>query len=461
MNKPFLHPFEQRMHKFLLEESLLSGGETVCCALSGGADSTALLLSLLALRKMYALHVTAVHINHHLRGAESDRDEQFCRELCAGLDVSLHVHHCDVDAYQRRHHVSVETAARECRYVCFAKENGVIATAHTASDHLETIVHRLMRGTGLHGLCGIPVKRAGFIRPLLFARRDEVEEYLHDRGQSYVNDSTNDADDYTRNRIRHKIVPLLMEMNPSAEQAVLRMSRSLSVDDMYLMQQAEAAFSMHFQPPNALHDVSALPAALRVRCMMLLLRRLGIACDAGILHRMEQTLSGGSCQLSGAWECHTSKGVLLVQKRAKSEAEMRSCHAVLGENCIFEGAVVELSLIEEQNAINIAIVNRKITNNSLDYDKIKGNVTLRSRKPGDRMQLAGRDFTVSIKKRIQEDVPLPLRSTLHFLEDENGTIFAEGIGIADRVKPVQNQTKRLLTVQVRRTVEPSSNEEKE
>lgn len=441
--------FVQRMKQFITEEQLLPMGSSVCCALSGGADSVALLLGLLELREPLALTVTAVHINHHLRGAESDRDELFCRDLCQRLDVPLHVRHCDISAYQKKHGGSVETAARACRYALFSKEDGWIATAHTASDHLETIIQRLVRGTGLHGLTGIPVHRDRLIRPLLFASRQEVEAFLQACGQSYVTDSTNQSDAYTRNWIRHKIVPLLQELNPSVEKTALQMSHTLRRDDLYFQEETSRFFHAHFRAPSGLERISCIPEAVLVRCLTMLLEQNAISYDAKMLQRMMQIVpTGGRCHLSGIYDCLVSRDELMLVKRHPEPQKMRVMQLKLGRQTLFAGFSVQTMVIHGKKDAKDFIVDRKFTNCLLDYDKIKGNVILRSRKPGDRMQLAERDFTISIKKRIQEEIPLHRRGNLHFLEDEAGTIFAEGIGIAERVKPEADETENLLVVTV-------------
>lgn len=448
-DKTVCHPFVQNMRKFAAEEQLLPEGSTVCCALSGGADSVALLLGMLALRKTLSLKLTAVHVNHHLRGEESDRDQCFCEALCHRLHVPLHIHHCDVEGERRVHGGSVETAARECRYRCFEKEEGLIATAHTASDNLETILQRLVRGTGLHGLTGIPVRRDRYIRPMLFAVRDEVETFLRDSGQDYVTDSSNETDVYTRNRIRRRIVPLLQELNPSAEKTALQMCRSLRKDDRFLEEETDKIWERHFQPPSGLHDLSQIPDSLRVRCMTKLLRRCGLSADARMLQDMEALLEkGGRCQLSRGWMCRVSRDALLLEKASSGEPEVRKIPLKIGRNRLYEGFFLDAEVICEKNTVNHFIIDEKFTIPVLDCDKIKGNVTLRSRVPGDRIQPAGRDFTVSVKKRIQEEIPLHRRQTLHFLEDEAGTIFAEGIGAAHRVKAVPGETQRLLIIRI-------------
>ena len=265
-------------------------GQTVCCALSGGADSVCLLRCLLELRQRLGITVTAVHVNHHLRGAESDRDAQFCRRLCAALGVRLTV--LDVNAAARAavEQCSEELAARMCRYEAFAQvQADWIATAHTASDNLETLVHRMVRGASLHGLTAIPPRNGRFLRPLLRITREQVETYLAALEQTYVTDSTNLTDDYTRNRIRHHIIPAMQALNPAAERTVSYTLRSLRREDDFLTQQAAAAYHCCHTAENTLDGLEQLHPALRFRCIAMLLEECGFSCDAPLLERLEQT----------------------------------------------------------------------------------------------------------------------------------------------------------------------------
>lgn len=172
-------------------------------------------------------------------GAESDRDESFVRALCAKLDVALHIGNGDVRARAAKRHESVEEAARALRYAFFASLPGLIATAHTQDDNLETVFLNLTRGTGLAGLCGIPPKRKSFIRPMLAVSRTEIEAYLEQNGLSHVTDSTNFLPDARRNRLRQSVIPLLKAENPSLCETAFRMCRLLEADEAQLSAQAK------------------------------------------------------------------------------------------------------------------------------------------------------------------------------------------------------------------------------
>jgi len=198
-------------------------------ALSGGADSVYLLLSLLSQNT----DIEAVHCNFHLRGEESNRDEKFCEELCNRKGVKLHIVHFDTKEYAAAHKISIELAARQLRYEYFEQlrkeiKADFIAVAHHKDDQVETIIHNLVRGTGVKGLCGMQMQNGYIIRPLLDITRKEIEEKLAERGESYVTDSTNLEDDATRNKIRHHIIPLLKELNPKAVENISRMAKHMN-----------------------------------------------------------------------------------------------------------------------------------------------------------------------------------------------------------------------------------------
>ena len=194
----------------LRKYEMLSAGDHVICAVSGGADSVALLFGMYLLREKLGITLSAAHFNHHLRGAESDRDEQFVRQFCDRYEIPLFVGQARVVAGKK----GLEAAAREARYAYFATLSGKIATAHTADDNAETVLMHLVRGTGLKGLGGISPVKGNILRPMLTVTRQEVLAFLEEYGLTFVEDSSNQTDDFFRNRLRHGVMPLLKEENP-------------------------------------------------------------------------------------------------------------------------------------------------------------------------------------------------------------------------------------------------------
>lgn len=217
------HEFEEKVAEYARRHGLLASGDNVVVALSGGADSVALLRVLLAI----GVRCNALHCNFGLRGAESDRDEAFVRELCGSLDVPLDVIRFDVVSYEREHKVSTEMACRELRYAWFAekmeeKRCAAIAVAHHHDDNVETFFLNMLRGSGIQGLAGIKPRNGNVIRPLLCVTRLDIERYLTELGQSYVTDSTNKENDYKRNKVRNVLLPLLNDLFPEAKSGLNR-----------------------------------------------------------------------------------------------------------------------------------------------------------------------------------------------------------------------------------------------
>ena len=218
-----------KIKRFIASEHLLRVDALYLVALSGGADSVALLLCL----KELGYRVEAVHCNFQLRGEESMRDERFCEELCQRENIPLHKVHFDTQAYADLHKVSIEMAARELRYRYFfqlkeaLKAEG-ICVGHHKEDSVETILINLVRGTGLSGLMGIRPRKNDIIRPLLCVTRQEIEDYLRRHASTFVTDSTNLVDDVVRNKIRLNVLPQLVEINPSVTEAILTTANHLS-----------------------------------------------------------------------------------------------------------------------------------------------------------------------------------------------------------------------------------------
>lgn len=229
-----------RVAQYIEKEKLLTRQDKVLVALSGGADSVALLRILLSL----GYSCEAAHCNFHLRGEESDRDEQFVRQLCLEQKIYLHVIGFDTLTYARKKKISIEMSARELRYQWFSElkqEQGfsAIAIAHHQDDSIETMLLNLIRGTGINGLLGIRPRNGAVVRPFLCITRNQILDYLNHIGQAYVTDSTNLQDEYTRNKIRLKLVPFMQEINPSVKEALFQTSNHLEAVSLIYQQTIE------------------------------------------------------------------------------------------------------------------------------------------------------------------------------------------------------------------------------
>lgn len=232
---------KNKIASFLRQQ--LQPGDQVIAAVSGGRDSVALLHVLWSLEPELSISVSAAHFNHGLRGAESQRDEDFVRRLCEDMGIPLTVGAGDVAQYARAHGLGIEEAARILRYdfLCALSPAAKIVTAHTAQDNLETLLMHLIRGSGLRGLTGIPPVRGSILRPMLDVSRQEIDAYLQVHQLPHVEDSSNTLDDCLRNRIRHHVLPLLEQENPNLGHSVFRLTSILRMEEEYLEETAGSA----------------------------------------------------------------------------------------------------------------------------------------------------------------------------------------------------------------------------
>ena len=437
--------------RFIKENSMIAAGDTVVCGLSGGADSVCLLLSMLEISATLGFTVEAVHVNHCIRGEESDRDERFCVKLCKKLGVALTVRRCGVPEYAAEHSLSLEEAARVMRYQVFSQVSAgkKLATAHNANDNLETMILNLARGTGLKGICGVPPVRGNIIRPLLTVSRQEIEDFLAVRRQDFVTDSTNLELDCTRNIIRHRIMPVLCEINGSVTATAVNSADTLRSENQFIEQQADSAY-LSAKNGACLENIRELHPVIRRRCIARLLTENALPYSHKRLEDADRVLmDGGRVNISGNWYLVGKAGSLwLAQILPHPETELQT-ELLPGKNSIFPGISVFCEVISAKDTICPESVNKKLTFYLLDYDKIKGRTVLRSRRFGDRIQLSGRTHSSSVKKLINSSVPPDIRSTLHFIEDQEGLILAEGLGISQRIAP-DPTTSRLLKVSIHR-----------
>lgn len=351
---------------FIEKENLLAGNEKILVALSGGADSVALLRVLLQLG--YACE--AAHCNFHLRGEESVRDENFVRALCSQSSVILHTIDFDTAGYAASHHLSIEMAARELRYNWFEEIRlktgaSVIAVAHHRDDSVETLLLNLIRGTGINGLKGIRPKNGAIVRPLLSVSRDEITDYLSAIGQDYVTDSTNLQDEYTRNKIRLNLLPLMETINPSAKESIFDTANRLAEAANMYNKVIEEGRRRVMHPQGILIE-ALMQEPSPVSLLFELLYPLGF--NSGQVEDVYNSLQGqaGKRFHSNEWCVVKDREYLLLQK---NEVSPMSEPELLMEQCVYSRDFV--------------IPKTKDTA-CLDADKLKAPLTLRKWRVGDR-----------------------------------------------------------------------------
>ncbi|MBQ7566292.1 MAG: tRNA lysidine(34) synthetase TilS [Oscillospiraceae bacterium] len=400
----------------LRETELIVPGDTVICALSGGADSVAMTHALRSLRDTLGIEVRACHFNHRLRGEESDADEAFCREFCASLGAELTVGSADVRQYAAERGESLEEAARHCRYAFFDTLGGKIATAHTADDQLETVLLQLVRGTGLKGLGGVPPRRGNVIRPMLPFSREEILSYLEENSLPHREDRTNAEDDCLRNRLRHHVVPLLKAENPALLAGVSRMTQTLR-DDEALLQAAADALLCEDEGGYAVQPLRSSPQPLRRRALRTLL--CGVPkLTAAHLEAAEALLFSGDPSA----RIDLPDGVVArrVYDRLVIGSDENAAFAAVTLPCPGEASLGALGAVVRCTAgIGEGL--------HLPAKLLAGGVTVRARKTGDRIRLNG--GTVTLKKlMIDRRIPAAQRGRIPVIEKDGNVLAVWGVG---------------------------------
>ncbi|MFA9380340.1 MAG: tRNA lysidine(34) synthetase TilS [Acetanaerobacterium sp.] len=424
---------------------MLDRGDRIVAGVSGGADSMALLHFLCALRAQYDLTLQVCHVNHGIRGEEAVRDERLVAGYCERHGVPCEVVHADVPALAQARGVSVEECGRMVRYEAFARiaapMGAKIATAHTLSDSLETMLFHLARGTGLKGLCGIPPVRGNIIRPLIEVTRAEVEQYCH----RYA------LPDYTRNRIRMGVVPALMAVHPAGEDAVLTTLRALREDEEFLSEQAEKAAkrSVCADGYDAVY-LAEQPPALRARAIGCILKWHGIAVRGGFLEQLGRMLceGTGSLTLSSDTRARVSEGALRILREDTPHIPNYNLPMYVGERVLFDDICAKVDIMCNFDENCSEKIHPNLLKNVLDYDNIRGTAYFRPRREGDRIRIARRGCTKTLKKLMNEaGIPAGQRALVPVLADEGGVIWAEGFGCAERVA-VTPHTGRAVVIQI-------------
>lgn len=416
-----------KLRAFLKEQALLSPGDSVIAAVSGGADSVAMLFALYLLRDELGITLEAAHFNHHLRGAESDRDEAFVTDFCGRYDIPLHLGSGRIVPGKK----GLEAAARDARYAFLRRLPGKVATAHTADDNAETVLMRLIRGTGLKGLGAIAPVSGNVIRPMLTVTRDDVEAFLEEYALPHVEDSSNGTDDFLRNRIRHGILPLMRAENP-------RIGENLSA--MALLLRQDEACLQAMIPEEQVPDVSRLKAmepALRRRALERFLKAQGVREPEQIhILQAEQLLyhwsPSAAMQFPGGVTIGRQYDRLVRLECAPELPETRL--SVPGETCIGGKRFVSeyaTDLEERPDSVLVCPV---------------GVLTVRSRRSGDTMRLPG--GTRSLKKMyIDRKIPASQRAAVPVLADDRGVLAVFGIGTDIRFHPDSLPAVRIMLIE--------------
>ncbi|MCH5298657.1 MAG: tRNA lysidine(34) synthetase TilS [Ruminococcus sp.] len=420
-----MNDFYSAVIRAITDNNMLKSGDKIVVALSGGADSVALFYVLLSLREKYGLSLYAAHVNHNLRGEESMRDESFVRDLCEKNSVELFEKSLDVKGLAAEQGIGTEMCGRNVRYEFFSelceKLGAKTATAHTASDNAETVLFNLARGAGLNGMCGIQPVRGDIIRPLIYVTRKQVENYCNDNGLSYVTDSSNLTDDYTRNKIRHAVVPVLKEINAGFENNITNNSEMLRGINSFIELSANKAIEqIAVQNGYSCSGLAALPTALRHEVLYLLCKQNGVEPEYVKLKIISDCLEiGGAIDLSGSVRAVCKQGVLRFVKTERDKELFSFVELSPNTSFIYKGKIYEAECNETHFPTDRKLV-------------------FRTRMAGDKITLPKRRVTKTLKKFFNElKIPEETRDNVIVLADGSDILWAEGIGFSENGKELK------------------------
>ena len=441
----------------MLVARFFNPGQSVMAGLSGGADSVTLLHLLIRLSEEMDLRLTACHINHNLRGQESDSDSAFCDELCDRFEIPLIQVDLEVAALAKARKIGLEEAGRLARHTIMEQiaedeDFDLIALGHHADDQVETILFRLFRGTGPDGLAGIPARRGRIVRPLLNFNRAQILDYLRANKLTYCEDSSNLDESFSRNHICQSILPSIEKRFPSAPEAVLRLGKIQAEESHYLDQLTENRFGrlVKFSPGGAAiincRRFTGEPVMFKRRLIRKALERV-----SGLLQNIDydtierilelSTTSSGASSLSGGLRAKVERGEMFISLgagvRLKKVALSGSLKTHLPEIASYikmkEIAASEAHLARKRNGLTVY----------LNPSALEGNLVVRSASTGDSFRPLGMKGAKSLGDFFTDlKVPTPLRREIPLLCDRRGIVWVAGYQIADRVKLDANAIRK-------------------
>ena len=435
--------FVKNVIETVKKHNMLENGDHVLAAVSGGADSVALLYALLEIQQTFSLDISVCHINHNLRGKDSQKDEEYVRKLCESLNLPLFCYSVDVETAKQGH--SLEEAARNVRYAHFYK-CGIkkIALGHNLNDNAETLLLRLCRGTGLSGLGGIPPVRKGeytIIRPLIETSRASIEDFLQKKGVDYRTDQSNFDINFSRNRIRHDVLPVLQKINPQAIKNLAKSAELLRKDGELLSALNGQSTRIHIPTihRHVIHAVLSQTEGLRDVTQKHITQ----------IESLISAKSGKEIHLPGGFCVRREYDYLLIVHKNDLNYEGFSLEISLNSP-VFVPATGQFVQFSVKNSdINSYVNSSEICTKYFNYDKIiLSSLKLRSRMPGDCIYISG----VGRKKLSDEfsdrKIPKSMRDSIPLLAQDNDILWIiDGNGrVSDAYKPEAG--RKVLAVEV-------------
>ena len=445
---PLINIMTKTIIDFCEKYNMFPESGIVLCAVSGGKDSMCLLEMLRELAPKYGFELCCAHFDHRLRGEESDRDRKFVEDYCQSRNIPCHIGSADVAAYADENGLGTEEAARELRYAFLEKtadEIGAvrIATAHTANDNAETLLFNLSRGSGLKGICGIPPVRGRIVRPMLELTTAEVLSWLDEKGIPHVEDSTNSEDEYSRNKIRHRVIPELQDINSAFDENLKRCTALLREDEEFLSSLARSFADSNYRDGSvSAKELSALPRPVSARFLRLVIKD-------GVSEKHIEAIR----KLASSEACHSYTdipGMRVAREYDRLVFDVKPITLIeKRELCVGK----DISVPEAGFEISCEFIkNCKEIHNSFNIfsfqsDSICGKIFVKSRSDGEKIRLSGRNCTKSIKKLFSEaQLNGERKARVPVFCDEKGVIAVYGFGIAERCLPKKGDNVIKVTV---------------
>ena len=397
-----------KLQQFIRTYDMVHSGDHIICAVSGGADSMALLFAMKLLADKLNIQVSAAHFNHHLRGAESDADAAFVADFCDGYHIPLYNGEENVVAGKK----GLEAAAREARYTFFRTLPGIVATAHTADDNAETVLMNIIRGTGLKGLGGISPVKPNLIRPMLSVNRADVTAFLQEYHVPHIEDSSNATDDFLRNRLRHHIMPLLKKENP-------RFADNTS--DMALrLRDEEALLSTITADVTSVSALKKMERGQRARCLESFLKSSGVKePESEHIKLLDKLVFSDNPSAKASFP----NGVCI----SRNYDELEAClplHAITPTKLVNPGTTV----LKELGISVTCGTNEDPECVYAYFVEPSGDIYIRGRRAGDSMRLHGGSKTLK-RLFIDRKIPASKRNSVPIFADENGVLAVLDMGV--------------------------------
>ncbi len=430
----------------LIKEKL-DNADKIIVGLSGGADSIA--LTHILLNAVSKEKLICAHVNHLLRGDEAFRDEEFVKNFCKDFDIELKCVRIDINELSKKLSLGTEECARNARYDFFSslcKENFLIATAHNADDNAETVILNLVRGSGLKGLCGIPAIRENIVRPILDMTRAEIEEYCKLHNLKYITDSTNLQNDYSRNKIRNLVFPILNEINEKSVTNITRTSLIVTEHFEHLNSQVENALkSVKCEYGISVDKLLKFDDYMKKEIIMLFLEKNFIrSYEQRHLNLILSLLEiGGAVNLPLNYIVSIKQGILSFY----SNLEQKNCEIMPQIGKTYHLFDKKIKILIKSNNLDINFNNLVFTN-FFDYDKIENDLLISARRDGDVFKPFGKRHKKSLKKLFNEaKIPSHLRNKLIIIRDKDEIVFIEKFGVSQKYA-ADEKTKNILCIEI-------------